>query len=358
MKKFGRIASVMAAAAAACCMGVSAFAESMSERNERIAADIIERGVDPMTPDNISKPGDNYGFHIEAGDGKVLQGTGEGADIPFLFENTGKPVKFGVRVYVQGIEQEFSGDSVFSLEMGEKLETVFHVEQLRLPENYRGGNVPVSIILTDMTGDICFFPESRLSLSTEGYAVTEETVVSAGSSHVITEREDIRFSIGKDFMEDTMGITLMPRGSDRHFTNMLPAAEDGVLSLEVMGWSTFEEECVYRLSVYRNGEKVLWNGEDGYIDVSLKKGMMTCADVTLEAAEGDKLEVAAVPLGNEKMRSRVTFFSVMNGADIPEDMSDDHYYYPVKLSPEQEKIRYEQILAAYEAYENGVTDES
>lgn len=362
MKSLKKIAAMGALLTAVSGMGVSAGAESMAERNERIAAEIIEMGVDPIKPENIAQTGDNYSFHIEAGDGGILQGTGEGADIPFLFENLGKPVKFGLRVYVNGIEQEFAADGynggLFSLGNGEKLETVLHIKRLELDGDMSGETVPVSIVMTDMNEDISFMPESRLQLTVDGNEVTGETMALVGESHVITEREDIRFSVGKDFMDNTMGIALVPQGSDRHMNFLLPSAEDGVLQLEAVGWSTFEESCVYRLSAYKNGERVLWNGESEYVDVTLKNGMMTSADVTLEADVGDRIELVAVPLGNEKMHSRVSRFDVVNTEDIPDDLPDDQYYYPVKLSPEQEKIRYEQILAAYADYENGVMDET
>ena len=363
MKSLKKIAAMGALLTAVSCMGISAGAESMAERNERIAAEIIEMGVDPIKPENIAQTGDNYSFHIEAGNGGILQGTGEGADIPFLFENLGKPVKFGLRVYVSGIEQDFyvgetGHGGVFSLGMGEKLETVLHIERLELDGDMSGETVPVSIVMTDMNEDISFMPESRLQLTIDGNEVTGENVALVGKSHIITEREDIRFSVGKDFMDNTMGIALVPQGSDRHMNFLLPSSEDGVLKLEVMGWSTFEETCVYRLSAYKNGERVLWNGEDEYVDVTLKNGMMTSADVTLEADVGDRIELVAVPLGNGKMRSRVSRFDVVNTEDIPDDLPDDQYYYPVKLSPEQERIRYEQILAAVADYENGVMDET
>lgn len=347
---------------------LNASAETMAERNERFAAEIIEAGVD-LGDITVSDNSQNYGYHIAVGNGTDFVSTENGSlSLPFLFENTGKDITFDVHIFAGGIAQKFScGNSsapserkIFSVKAGQSVDTTLFVENIVLPESAdESGEVSLTVILGPCpereqskiygAGEPWFLP-TKLILRTDEAADSKAKIARGSGSHELTDREDIRFSIGKDFMDNTRHFAITPKGSDRHYDAVLPAGEDGTVDITLNGYTTYTTDGSYRVSFFRNGKRTTFNDGCEYIDVTLEKGMMTADDITLEAAPGDYIFCVACPLDKLDMIEihpvTSTLITVLAPEDMPEELPEDCYFYPVKLSPEQEQIHYEQLMAA------------
>lgn len=343
-----------------------ASAETMAERNERIAAEIIEAGVDPIDfSESDATP--SYSYHICVGSGKedCVRMENGSLSLPFLLENTGKDMTFGVKIFADGIAQSYTCGSsktpsemkIFTVKSGQTLKTTLFAEKIATASDKE--TVSLTAVLVPCPnreegkiygiGELSFLP-THLTLYTDNGVKTDEKIEKSSKSHKITDREDISFSIGKDFMDNTRRFALTPKGSDRHYDAVIPAGENGTVDITLNAYTTYKTDGSYRVSFFRNGKRTAFNDGCDYLDIILKNGMMTTADITLEAAPGDCLYCIACPLDNldniEIRPETSSLITVLAPEDMPEELPEDCYYYPVKLSPEQEQIRYEQIMEA------------
>ncbi|MCM1578027.1 MAG: hypothetical protein NC078_04430 [Ruminococcus sp.] len=361
------VAALTAVSAVAAPLALNISAETMAEWNERMAAAVIETGDEPLAPVTTSHRG--YAFHIAAGEGGLQVKAENGSfALPFLFENTGKDVSFRVHILAGGIAQSYSCETAepaesmtFTVKSGETLETVFYTENITLSEDMTGREeVPLTVVLTPCIeqehnriygmGDP-YFPPVKLTLHSNSSDVCTAKIMTGGSSHKITDSEDIRFAIGKDYMDNTRRFVLAPH-STRHFDALLPSGDNGTVQIRLNAYTTYKTDTPekYRLSIYKNGEHTSFNNGCDYLDVALESGMMTAEDITLEAAPGDWLICAAVPLDGldrQELRPEISpVTTVLAPEDMPEELPAEDYYFPIKLSPEQEKIYEEQIRDA------------
>lgn len=156
--------------------------------------------------------------------------------------------------------------------------------------------------------------------------------------HTITENEATRFAILLDERDTSLStkFVLAPiNETGRPIESIISASEDGKLALNLYGWTrngndSFSANGTYRVSFYKNHDRIKFNGDSDYMDIEIKEGNITTANVILEDInEGDFIYCFAVPINNYKLKVQKSMTAaIINPKDMPQ-IDESQFYSPV-----------------------------
>ena len=327
--------------------------------------------TNPFKPDNTAMSPNteyiSYGVNINIPNFESLTCENNKVTLPITIENIGKDFSLGFCIFSDGIIQEYTSSmseektimQTFDLTT-DSIETVdFYIENI---ENISDNDeVSFSFITMENSdiiptlenisgtlphgvsgGDSLHLHMNTLSKS-EKYKICNKFDI-----HTITDEEAKRFAILLDerdtslstkFILDPINETGRPR------ENMIAASEDGKLKLNLYGWTTngndsFSANGTYRVSFYKNHERIKFNDDYDYIDVELKENNITIADVTFEdISEGDFIYCFAVPIDNYKLKVKKSMTAlVLRPDDMPPPIDEDLLFNPVYIDQNPKEI--------------------
>lgn len=300
----------------------------------------------------------NYGVSVNLPEFEYLTYENGKLTLPLTLQNEGGDLSVGIMVFADGILQEYSSDTLsekttmqtFSVEPRSVLTCELYIEDIKLTENAE--SVPLSFICIADPQDTptadtlglyhiaCTGLPIHLKIASPA-DMPELNIENEYDSHVITESEAFKFAILlNDDSACSTGFNLDPGISDERSSGALAASPDGKMKLKLYADSVNDIETTYRVSFYKNHEKITFNGGSDYIDIAVRDGYMGCADIELENInEGDFIYCIGVPTMsyNSVMHKSVTI-PILNEADIPEKLSEDRYFMVVPSSDNTETV--------------------
>lgn len=326
--------------------------------------------TNPFKPDDSEFPeGSDYisfGTNINIPDFEFLTCENNKVKLPITIENAGKEFSLGFCIFSDGIIQEYTS----SVSDEKTTMQTFNI----LPDSMQAIDFYIDNIENISQSDEVSF--SYITMINPEYVPTLENndgklphIISGGDSlhlhidsptessnykiynkfdiHAITDEEAARFGILLDdrdtshntkFILDTINETGRPR------ENMIAGSENGTLKLNLYSWTTngndsFSANGTFRVSFYKNHERIKFNGDYDYMDIELKESCFTTADVTLENInEGDFIYCIAVPIDNYKLKAQKSATAlILDPEDMPQVDGSVHFL-PVYAEPEQTGI--------------------
>lgn len=309
----------------------------------------------PLNDDVIS-----YGFSINIPDFEFLTCENNKVTLPIAIENAGKEFNLGFYIFSDGIIQEYTSSvsdkkttmQTFEIQRDSIQVIDFYIENI---ENISLNDEVSFSFLTMINPE--FIPSidnisENLPHNTSGGSslhlhmdspseVSKYKIYSDFDIHIVSDEEASRFGILLDdrdtshstkFILDTINEIGRPR------ENMIAATEDGSLVLNLFSWTingndSFSANGTYRVSFYKNHERVKFNGDFDYMDIELKESYITTAEVALEnISEGDFIYCIAVPIDNYKLNAQKSMTAlILNPNDMPLPIDESLYFTPVYI---------------------------
>lgn len=278
----------------------------------------------------------NYGLRINSNELDLVYDNG--LVLPLLFENGGSEFKAGLLVFVDGILQTYASDvseeecamQYFTLPPNSPFTCELYINNIDGIKNYSDSVIDIiSVAMPDYSpapGELNFGlyhsgGAMAFNLNMRSEPEIKDYLLSADfESHVITEEERTNY-----FISDSpkTSFLLVSSGEDRYSGFIAIPENENSLDLNLRAFNTAEDNGDYRISVYKNHKQIKFNGGYDYIDVSVKDGFMTTADILLDdISAGDFIYCVAVPLLSEtdiaKRAVKGDSMLIINESDIPE----------------------------------------
>lgn len=126
-------------------------------------------------------------------------------------------------------------------------------------------------------------------------------ILQCSDTHIITDEEADRLYINRDINKEietycTTNFMLMPNDVNEADTGAF-AVENGQTIVKLYGYSLNDIEAAYRVSLYKNHEKIKFNDGIDYIDIQTKNGYLSEERIKIDNLKsGDFIYAVAVPL--------------------------------------------------------------
>lgn len=126
-------------------------------------------------------------------------------------------------------------------------------------------------------------------------------ILKCSDTHIITDAEADRLYINRDINKVietycTTNLMLMPNDVNEADTGAF-AVENGQTIIKLYGYSINDVEATYRVSLYKNHEKIKFNDGIDYIDIQTKNGYLSEETIKIDNLKsGDFIYAVAVPL--------------------------------------------------------------
>lgn len=278
----------------------------------------------------------DFGWGIDILDFEYLQYDNNGLTVPIKVMNKGSEFNIGFYIYADGIEQSYSleqgGEYKYmqSINIPENDEKSFKlfIDKLSLSEELSESELAIGAIVNP---EYIPIPKENMGLNHSGTGICpvllkvdsdvlieEYKIFSEFDSHTINDNEKQRFWIDTESEYSTVQVFLCPEDSDGNPNWMLPVTDDGVQDLKLYMYSVNYGITDFRISIYKNNERIKFNDGCDYANITVKDGYMNTSQITLtDVREGDFVYCVAVPLNGSntvKKMADVVFFDV---SDIP-----------------------------------------
>lgn len=323
--------------------------------------------TNPFKPDDFEIPEGaeyiSYGTSINIPDFEFLTCENNKVMLPITVENAGKEFSLGFCIFSDGIIQEYTSSvsnekttmQIFDLLPDSKQTIDFYIDNI---ENIsQSDDVSFSYMtiinpeyipsLANNGGELPHITSGGDSLHLHMDSPTESSdykIYNEFDIHAITDEEAARFGIlldERDKSHSTRFILDSINGTGRPIENMIECSENGTLPLNLYSWTTngndsFSANGTFRVSFYKNHERINFNGDYDYIDIELKESYFTTAEVTLENInEGDFIYCIAAPIDNFKLTAQKSMTAlILSPEDMP-PIDEDILFSPVYVEPEQ-----------------------
>ncbi len=134
---------------------------------------------------------------------------------------------------------------------------------------------------------------------------------------IMTQEDKDKYGVIDD---GVMDISLNQNNNSPNYT-----IENGELKLTLNAYSTSNTSVEYRVSIYKNHEHILFNGDYEYVDVKLEGGKFSVTDITLnDVASGDFVYCIAVPLNQgEVIIKSKSMIALNKGEKFPSAIRND-----------------------------------
>lgn len=317
--------------------------------------------TNPFKPDNtvMSTNTDyiSYGISINIPNFESLTCENNKVTLPITIENAGKEFSLGFCIFSDGIIQEYTSSvsdektimQTFNL-MTDSTQTIdFYIENIENISDKK--EVSFSFItmenpevipkIENVSEDLPHSISGGDSLHLNMDAPSESSkykIYNEFDVHTITENEATRFAILLDERDTSLStkFVLAPiNETGRPIESIISASEDGKLALNLYGWTrngndSFSANGTYRVSFYKNHDRIKFNGDSDYMDIEIKEGNITTANVILEDInEGDFIYCFAVPINNYKLKVQKSMTAaIINPKDMPQ-IDESQFYSPV-----------------------------
>lgn len=311
---------------------------------------------DTMVPQNADSI--SYGINVNIPDFEFLTYENSRLTLPITIENYGKEFNIGFYIFSDGIIQEYTSDvsdkkttmQTFMLQRDSVQTIDFYIEDIKhISEKDEISFSFMTMIEPDFIPTIDNYASDLPHVTSGGDSlhlhmkeqpkIGKDKIFSNFETHIISEEEALRFAILLDdrytgyntkFVLESINETGRPR------ENLIAASDNKKLKLNLYGWTingsnSFSANGTYRVSFYKNHEKIKFNGDFDYIDVELKEGYITSADINLEnISEGDFIYCIAVPINNFNLNAKKSMTAlVINQNNMPEQIDEEQLFYPV-----------------------------
>lgn len=278
----------------------------------------------------------DFGWGIDILDFEYLQYDSNGLTVPIKVINKGSEFNIGFYIYADGIEQSYSleqgGEYKYmqSINIPENEEKSFKlfIDKLSLSEKLSESELAIGAIINP---EYIPTPKENMGLNHSGtgicpvslkidsdVSIEEYKIFSEFDSHTINDNEKQQFWIDTNSEYSTVQVFLCPEDSDSNPNWMLPVTDDGVQDLELYMYSVNYGITDFRISIYKNNERIKFNDGCDYADITVKDGYMNTSRIKLtDILEGDFVYCVAVPLNSDNAVKKITDVVFFNSSDIP-----------------------------------------
>lgn len=238
--------------------------------------------------------------------------------VPLAIQNEGSDITVGIMIFANGILQEYYSQN------SEKKSTM---QNFNIAEKSVGScELYIDNINSESTEkiDLCYLVIENPQINPTiqdfqsyfhgGTGGTPRNIIlkspinsgnfnipKCGDTHIITDKEVERLYINIDINSEietycTTNFMLMPNDVNEADTGAF-AVENGQTIVKLYGYSLNDVEAAYRVSLYKNHEKIKFNDGIDYIDIQTKNGYLSEETIKIDNLKsGDFIYAVAVPL--------------------------------------------------------------
>lgn len=265
-------------------------------------------GSDVLT--NPFKNSVSYKIGLKEQEVKLLDG--DKLQIPLILNGDENCEKVSVKVYIDGILQEFSfensgsylsnnimsvktDDTDYQLDINAKFDEDIETHTITALSVYNPEFTPRVGVSLGNNHKAAAGAYRTLSIIGEELGYADNTVIyKAEASSPITKKQSEKYNLKGN---NKTALLLLQNDDDRTYT----LSERGFCALQFVAGTQAAGNEQYRVSFYKNHEIVPFNGNYFYLDISLDGGKISITDVEIsDVKEGDYLYCIAVPTASYK----------------------------------------------------------
>lgn len=272
--------------------------------------------------------------------------------IPLTMQNAAIPIELGMFVFVDGILQNYSSDiseekssmQIFSLNENEISAIELYINDIKAVETWNDTLVEVICIVnpnfTPTAGNLreiaSHAGDMAVVIPIKAKTVSPKSAINIQKecdNHPITEEEAKRFGFNIEPESSSINFMLTPYGEKSRPQGVIAATSDGKLKLELCEYSRNYPTNTYRISIYKNHEKINFNNGYEYIDIEVKDKYIAYAEINIENVRaGDFIYCTAVPIGTDSSEIRGKKYEtipILSLEEMPDPVDDDDLFFEV-----------------------------
>lgn len=298
----------------------------------------------------------SFNVNVNKSDFEYLNYEDNRLTIPLTMQNAGMPIDLGMFVFVDGILQTYSSDrsgevsqmQIFSLDEKELSTVELYVDNIISLENLESTYAQVICIvnpkftptadklreIASHAGDMSVVIPIKFDSAPE---VLPITVSNEYESHPITDDEAKRFGFSLESDGGMVDFILAPAGESSRPLGVIEESPNGTQKLELYEFSRNYSQNTYRVSIYKNHKKINFNNGCEYIDIYVKDGFTSIAEIEIEDIHaGDFVYCTAVPVNISSVSDhgkKYETIPILTAEDMPEPVAEEDLYY--QITPEQ-----------------------
>lgn len=272
--------------------------------------------------------------------------------IPLTIQNAATPIEIGMFVFADGILQNYSSDlskekssmQIFSLNENETSAVELYVNDIITDKIWNDTLVEVICIvnpnftptsdnlraIASHAGDMAVVIPVKAKATSKA---SEINIQREYESHPITEEEAKRFGFNIESESSSMDFMLTPYGEKSRPQGVIAATSNGKLKLELCEYSRNYPTNTYRISIYKNHEKISFNNGYEYIDIEVKDKYIAYAEINIEnVCAGDFIYCTAVPIGTDSSEIRGKKYEtvpILSLEEMPDPVDDDDLFFEI-----------------------------
>lgn len=355
-KKPKIISTVLAAIVvitACAALGTNALENSNNINNDSVFSEIENDAATEINKNDIGFSIENMNYEtnfdnlhfiwgINSDDVSLLTYENNRLVVPIKVSNYEKSFSIGILAYVDGIIQPYSSDIssekkyMQSVEVLEKSELTYeiYIDDIEIPEGKAEHELSIlSVINPDYTpvqNELMNDNHTSAGLWSLRFNLKSQPekknfrISSDYESHAFTDEEVARFWINEK--GSTTKFFLCPADSDSNPDWRYSVSDNGVQEMKLYACSVNSGSCDYRISIYKNNERIPFNNGSDYLDITCEDNYIAIADINLyNITENDFVYCVAVPFHENKEAKKSFTIAFWNKNYIPNNKSNNLY---------------------------------
>ncbi len=298
----------------------------------------------------------NFGVYINKADAKYLTYENDHLVLPLTIQNENDEMVLGFIVFVDGIVQEYSSDrsdekltmQTFIIPERSVSTCELYIDNIVSTEKFDSTSLSfMTIAAPDFvptvndphgkTGDMAVSGTPVPLHMDSSPIVNDIKIQTEYESHAFVDDDISVYKIPIEAEGSITNFVLRDADDEERPVNMIAHHENGRINLKLSAYAVNEAAVKYRISFYKNHDQISFNNDCKYIDMKVKGGFISSADIMLEGInEGDFIYCIAEPIDSfSAIAQKSTTISVFNINDIPAKNDDYKDYMPYIPDPDE-----------------------
>lgn len=350
------------------CLGIVAVlfggckAAPQNNTESMISSEIVTV-TNPFDTDDIKASSNseiiaNFGVYVNKENVEYLTYENDRLVLPLTVQNEGSDMTLGFFVFVDGVVQEYSSENnenkaimqTFAVEAESVSAYELYIDNIQTADNKHNMNlsfmtivnpdfVPTLDNISNKTTDMysCGVP-IPLHMESEP-VISDMKILTEYDSHVISDEDKHKYNIITEIDDSTTSFQLYDAADDERPINMIAYNDNGTLELKLIGFSVNQSAVTYRISFFKNNQRIQFNEGYDYLDIEQRSGYFSSADIRLDGiSENDFVYCIAEPIDSYDVTAKKSVrISAFNEAEMPEKTDDYKDYKPIVPEITEEK---------------------